>query len=152
MAKEATKPMEAVKKPLARGLLKTIASRTGGDTIGSMKGVPRRRVTFPMPAESCAPGLFDDDFEITVESLSSRVELEAAKKAKADPASISMWFAYYSIVAVNGEPLDDGAGERDLFWEALGTSGRQIVMGVFAQTCMGDLASMGKAMAGVRIE
>ncbi|MFW6087403.1 MAG: hypothetical protein ACODAG_09370, partial [Myxococcota bacterium] len=55
--------------------------------------LPRRYVTFVMDADSCAPGIFPEDFEITLESLASQQEVEAARAAQGDPTSMAYHLA-----------------------------------------------------------
>jgi hypothetical protein len=134
-----------------KGLLAATMQRTTSESLSGAKGLPKRRMTFTMPADACSPGVFTEDFDITLEGLTSAVELAAARKSKGDPTSLAFWFAYYGLAAVNGDAINDAEGERDWLWEALGPA-RQIVMGMFAKGCMADAESQGKALETVRVE
>ena len=139
------------KRPLVKGALGIAMSRAGGDSIGSMKGIQRKRATFVVDCGSCEPGMFDEDFELTLQSLDSATELRAAAKSKGDPSTLALWMAYHSLYAVNGVPIDETIGERGFLWEALGGC-RHLAMGVFAKSLMPDSAAAGKALRGIRFE
>src|SRR5690606_17546735 len=113
--------------------------------------MPRRLVTFVMDAGACVPGLFDEDFEITLGGLTAEMELEAAQAARGQVASLAFHYARLSLYAVNGKPLDASKLEPDWLWQALGTGGRQIVAGMFAEACMPDEAAQGKARRSLRV-
>ena len=116
-----------------------------------VKGMPKRRVTFVVEVSTCNPDIFAEDFELTIEALSSETELRACRKAAGDPTSLAMMFAFYSMHSVNGDPLNDAEGEREYLWEALGPA-RQIVMGIYARSCMVDGDSQGKALSSLRVD
>lgn len=144
--------MEGQTKKRDPGALSRAMAKTATDNMASAgRGMPRRRVTITIPAAECAPGLFDEDFELTLESLTSKVELDAARRSRGDSTSIAFWFAYYSMAAVNGVPLNDAEGEREWLWEALGPA-RQIVLGAYAKGCVADADSQGKALQTIRVE
>lgn len=113
--------------------------------------LPRRLVTFLMDASACLPGLFEDDFEITIGGLTAEMELEAAQAAKGQVATLAFHYARLSLVAVNGKALDKGKLEDEFLWQALGTGGRQIVAGMFAEACMPDEVAQGKARRTLRV-
>lgn len=137
----------------ARGALRAAMERnTSGNSLGSVRGLPRRRVTFTIDKDACAPGVFDDDLDVTLLSLNSDTELKAIRDCKGDPTSLAFLLARASIHAVNGEPLNDAEGEREWFWEALGNGGRTIVVSMFGQFGTADAESQGKALRSLRVE
>jgi len=113
--------------------------------------MPRRQVTFTLDHTVCAPGVFDGDFDLTIGGLTSAMELEAAGKAKGEIASLAFHYARLSLMAVNGVELDQSEHQQDWLWEALGTGGRQLVAGMFAQHAMPDGEAQGKASRTVRV-
>ncbi len=131
------------------GLLARVMAKTTVENRLTKPVMPRRRVTFLMDAGTCAPGLFDDDFELTIGGLTAAMELEAAQKAKGEIASLAFHYARLSLMAVNGKAL--APMESEWLWEALGTGGRQIVAGVFAQFAMPDGDAQGKAVRTMQI-
>lgn len=139
------------KRPLNRGALASAMQRAGGDSIGSMRGIQRRRATCVIDCGSCEPGMFDEDFELTLQSLDSATELRAAAKAKGDASQLALWMTYFALHAVNGVVIDESLGERGFLWEALGGA-RQLAMGVFAKSLMPDSVAAGKALRGIRFE
>ena len=156
-AKEATEAKEApgaaaAAMPRRGAQLSEAMGRTGGDSFATMRGMPRRRVTFTMPAEVCAPGIFDEDFDLTLESLTSAQELEGARKARGDSNVLAMIFTRTSIVGFNGTPLNVSEGQLDWLWEAIGGAGRQIVMGVFTQIGTPSADAQKNVMSGLRLE
>lgn len=132
------------------GVLAVGMSRTGGDSLSTRKEMPKARATVTIPADACLPGLFDDDFELTLRSLDSKEDLKAMAKAGENVASLPFWYAFYSMEAVNGEPIIDGEAQREWLWEALG-SARQIVIGTYASSILPARGSLGKAIAGIRV-
>jgi hypothetical protein len=147
---EASPPSK--KRRLDPNALKSAMSRTGGDSLASSKGMPRRQATFPVLATECAPGIFDEDFELTIRSLPSHVELEQSRRARGDSNVLGHLFARASIHAMNGQVLDVNEGELDWLWEALSSSGRQLVMGMFAKTCTVSDEAQKNALSGLRLD
>ncbi len=144
-------PEAPKKRRLDPGALKSAMSRTGGDSLASSKGMPRRQATFPVLASECSPGIFDEDFELTIQSLTSHIELDASRKARGDSNVLGTLFARASIHALNGQVLDVNEGELDWLWEALGSGGRQLVMGMFAKTCTVSDEAQKNALSGLRL-
>lgn len=130
-------------------LRRAYEARTRAMTPGATPAaLPRRQATFVVTADTCAPGIFDADIEITMRSLSSREELEAIRESRA-AETLTLALAKRSIYAVDGAPVSEE--EREFLWEALGTAGRVLVGGFFAQIgAPGELAS-GKALETLRI-
>lgn len=115
---------------------------------GSGKGfgsLPSKQVTFVVDHNACRPGVFDGDFKVTLESLSSGQELAAAKESKGDPTAMAFIMAKKSLTAVDDVRIDASVGEDDFLWEALDQGGRMIVVSMFAKVGTPDEATAGKA-------
>jgi hypothetical protein len=134
-----------------RGFLTSTMNRKTDANIVMVKGMPKRRITFTVASDTCSPGVFSEDFELTLESLDSRMEIECARKSKGDATSMAFWYAYHGMSEVNGDRINDAEAEREWLWEALGPA-RQLVMGLFARGCMVDAESQGKAFGSLRID
>jgi hypothetical protein len=145
----ASAPRSPVRR--TRGLLNATMGRNTTSNGVIVKGMPKRRITFVISAAACSPGVFTEDFELTLESLTSESELAAARRSKGDQTSLAFLFAYYGMAAVNGDPINDAEAEREWLWEALGPA-RQLVMGLFARGCMVDAESQGKAFSSFRVD
>lgn len=142
-----------VPTPRAKGALKAaMRKNTGGNTLGNVRGLPRRKVTFTISKDICAPGVFDDDFELTLVAPSSEDELRCARQTQGNASEFGMLLARNSLFAVNGEPVDHANLEHEWLWEALGNGGRNVVVGMFGQYCTADAASQGKALKSLRVE
>lgn len=113
------------------GALKAALERFSVSGPGGMSGggIPKMTITFEVLPSACSPGVFTDAFDLTMESLSTKAEIKAANVAKGDPIVFATHLAYQSMVAFNGTPL--GYTEKEWLWEALGTSGRNLVIGQF---------------------
>lgn len=122
-----------------------------GNLAGGVKTLPRRMVTFTLDCTVCAPGVFDEDLEITLGSLTPAMELEAANRSKGDPTSMAFHMARLSIQSVNGDPVSQSDGLDEWLWAALDQGGRQLVVGMFAKIGTPDPDAVGKASATVRI-
>lgn len=116
---------------------------------GGHRGLPRRCVSFVVDSAACEPGTFGEDFEITLQSLNSAQELDAARNAGSDPITMGYNLAKAALHSVNGRALSKGKGEVDFLWEALGQGGRQIVANMFAET-LGTASAQKKAKASLR--
>ncbi len=116
-----------------------------GNLSGAGKGMPRRTVTFTMDYAVCVPGIFEEDFEITLGALTPRLELEASRQSKGDPTTMAFVMAKLSIVSGNGDSLSQAKGEADFLWEALDQGGRQILVAMFAKIGAPDEDALGKA-------
>jgi len=113
--------------------------------------VPRREITFTIDHTVCAPGIFEEDFEITLSALTSADELAAARASKGEVTVMALDMARRSIVAVDGEPLDRSRGQDEWLWQVLGGGGRQLVAAMFAQVGTPGEAALGKALETLRI-
>ncbi len=113
--------------------------------------MPRKQISFTVDHSLCMPDVFDTDFEITLQSLTSRAEMQAARESKGDPTAMAFLMAKASVVAVDGEPVDAGKGEDDFLWEALDQGGRQLVVSMFAKVGTPDDDSAGKAEASLKV-
>jgi len=143
----------SVPQARSKGFLRSSINRnTGTNTLGRQAGIPQRRVTFLVDRDACCPGVFAQDFELTLRGTTAEMELMAAKGARGDAVAMTMALARSALCEVNGEPIDTGNLEHEWLWEALGTGGRNMVLGIFAQYCTADEASQGKAMRSIRVE
>lgn len=136
------------KKPRAslRSVFDRNTTSLGG---GEARKLPRRMLTFTVDADCCAPGIFDEDFELTLGSLTPTMELEAAREAKGDPATMAMIMARKSLVQFNGEAIE--AGQDEWLWVALDSGGRQLVMAMFVNVGTPGEVALGKATASLRV-
>lgn len=110
--------------------------------------LPQQHVTFTMAASGCVPGVFAEDFDITLRAITPALELEAMRAANGEMMAMAFEMARRSIVAFNGAPVP--AGMDEWLWVALGTGGRQIVTGMFARLT-GSEEAQGKALATLRV-
>lgn len=122
-----------------------------GNLTGAGKGMPRRTLTFTMDHTVCVPGIFEEDFEITVGALTPRLELEASKQAKGDPTTMAFLMAKLSVMQVNGDTVSAGRGQLEFLWEALDQGGRQIVVAMFSKIGAPDEDALGKAEESVTL-
>jgi len=99
----------------------------------------------------CVPGIFDEDFEITLGALTPRLELDASKQSKGDPTTMAFVMAKLSIMEVNGEPVSGGRGQSEFLWEALDQGGRQILVAMFSKIGAPDEDALGKAEGSVTL-
>lgn len=116
---------------------------------GDGQSMPRRELTFTVDPSYCEPGVFRSDFELTLRSLDSTNELAAATEAEGSGNAMMYGFAKRSVYAFDGQPID--RIRRDFLWEALGTSGRQLVLGKFGELNTASDAAKEKAHATTRI-
>lgn len=123
----------------------------GMDALSGKKPLIRpREVTFLFDGSAGAPEIFTDadtgdylDVEITVRSLSSADEIEALSGISNNIGAAPYALAKRSLHAVEGKPLNSEG--RDLIWEALGSTGRQLVLMAFQGLGGGaSEAAMGK--------
>ncbi len=126
------------------------AMRAGAELIR------RRRLCFTVDGASCAPDVFVDDsgeyydFELTVQSLSSKEEIESLNGIT-EPGQVPWALAKASLYAVNGKPLPRDDTKIDFLWEALGMQGRQVVMLAFNQLGSASAAALGKFQRSVTV-
>jgi hypothetical protein len=111
--------------------------------------LPRRSLSFLVDCGICSPGVFEDDFELTVTSLDSGTELACAQRAGADPVRLAMLLAFESLFAFNGRPL--GVTHREWLWEALGSAGRNLVISQFGAVGTPGDEALGKASRSLRV-
>lgn len=115
---------------------------------GAPPALPRRRWTFVVSKDACEPGVFPEDFEITIQSLSADSEKRAINETGLNEQGMGMSLAKRSIVEVNGAPV--GPGVLEWLWDALGTGGRTLVGGLYAQMTVPSAEVAGKAMGTLR--
>lgn len=118
---------------------------------GAKPDVPRRTVTFEVDHTVCAPGVFDEDFELTLSALTPGEELAAARACRGDVTSMAMTMARNSVTHVNGTPIDRSVGQDEWLWNVLGSGGRQLVVAMFAFVGVPGEDAMGKAQATLRV-
>lgn len=133
------------------GALKRAFERSTQTLDGKKKPIPHRRITFRVDHTICEPDVFEDDFELTVESLTSSSELAASRAAKGDPVTMAVLMSRASMASLNGVPLDRSRGEDEWLWNVLGTAGRNLVMSMFVHVGTPGDAAMGKAIGTLRI-
>lgn len=144
--------MSTQEKPRnARLLMDAFERTTKGLEGGRRPEVPRRSVTFTIDHSVCAPGVFGEDFEVTLLALSPADELAAARESKGDVMTMATSMARRSLHSVNGETIDRGRGMDEWLWENLGSGGRQLVTAMFAWVGTPGEDAMGKAQASLRI-
>lgn len=134
-----------------RLLLDAFERTTKGLEGGRRPEVPRRSVTFLVDHSVCAPGVFGEDFELTLLALSPADELAAARESKGDVMSMAQAMARRSLHSLNGEVIDRGRGMDEWLWEHLGSGGRQLTTAMFAWVGTPGEDAMGKAQASLRI-
>lgn len=151
-AEKAEVAVPSAPAPDAGALARAFDRSTSTASDGKRLELPRRRVTFQLDTALCEPGVFDVDvLEITLVSLNSRTELEAAQQADGDAIKLGMILARHSIEAVNGVPLQRASGQDEWFWNVLGGGGRQLVMKMFSDMGGVTREALGKAQATLRV-
>lgn len=116
---------------------------------GKSQIIKPREVTFLFDGSAGAPNIFIDqngdylDVQITVRTLSSAEEIEALGSITNNVGAAPYALAKRALYAVEGKPLK--ADQRELIWEALGSTGRQLVLMAFQNLGGGaSEAAMGK--------
>ena len=104
-----------------------------------------------MDASVCAPGVFDEDFEVTLRALTSAEELAAARGSKGDVTVMALDMAKRSIHAIDGEVVDRSRGQDEWLWGVIGSGGRQLITAMFANIGTPGEAALGKAMASIKV-
>lgn len=127
------------------------ASAGMAGTISDYRGMPRRMATFTVDHTMCLPGVFDQDFELTIATLTAAIETAGLNQSKGDPVTMGMSFAKLSIVALDGEPVTPDQGKDDWLWEVLGPAGRQLVTVMYAQIGSADADAIKKAQQTLRL-
>lgn len=112
--------------------------------------MPRGRITFEVNPEDCLPDVFAEPFTLTMATLTSGQEVDAARQANADPVVLGMAMARASLEKFNGMTLDPI--KREFLWEALGQAGRQLAMAMFAKIGTPADGVAGKVSRAIRIE
>lgn len=131
-----------------QGMFDRVYQRMTAEGVRPMD-LPRREATFTVDHTVCMPGVFTEDFEVTIRSLSSADELAASRSSNGDPVIMAFALAKASLRAVNGRLLK--THEREVFWEWLDSGGRQVVTAVFTKVGMADEETTKKAMGTLRI-
>lgn len=122
-------PNKPPEKPVRRkGFLKAafVQATTALSGTGGARALPRRTLTFTVDAGTCLPGLFADDFELTLRATTSAEEETIGAACRNAPEKAGKMLARKMLFAVNDEPIEPGQDEW--LWEALGPSGRMLVM------------------------
>lgn len=114
------------------------------------EGLFRRFVEFEVDVSICAPGV-TENFLLTLSTLMSGQETEAARNAGGDAVKMGMTMAKSAIYAVNGVRVSKGSGHLDVLWEALGPGGRNLVVQVWGDLSQASEEALGKAKATMRV-
>lgn len=148
-AKLAAEEMERRRATLDPSMLATVFGAFAGTSLATARPLPRRRVSFFVDHTVCAPGVFAEDFELTLASLTPADELRAIAEAKGDSISMAFTMARHAMEAVNGSPIPPGVDEW--LWSALDVGGRQLVTGMFAELTGTASGAAGKARRTLRV-
>lgn len=122
-------------------------SFTGSLGGGQPRKLPQREVSFTVDASICAPGVFREDFTITLRSLTPSDELAAAQKSGGDPMKLALTMAMASIHAFDGKVLDQA--KREFLWAALDQAGRNVVVSQFGALGSPGEDAMAKTLASL---
>ncbi len=88
-----------------------------------------RKMKLTISKDVCTPGAFDDDFVLIVQAPSTEIELAAFKKyATENPGAIPHEMCRLCLLECDGQRLSDADLTRDAVWEALGSTGRSLVL------------------------
>ena len=119
------------------------AGTTDGHT-DKEPATPHGIAEFEVPYELCGKHLksMGQDFMLQLKTLSPKQEARISKTVESG-AELSMAFARESVVAMNGAPLK--SHEKEWLWGHLGPSGRQLVIGMYAEAFMADPKALTKA-------
>ena len=134
-------------------LARTMAA-AAKDLTAALDGEPtvkRRKVTFVLDPEAArsSPGVFPAPFELTLQSLTGKEELEAVQGAEdMGGAAVGLALARAGLAAVNGTPV--GIIEREWLWEHLGTGGRMLCVMMGQEVGAISPVALGKARASLR--
>jgi hypothetical protein len=122
-------------------------------TVNSLSApaLPRRKATFVVSKDICLPDAFEDDFELTLHSLTAAEEMRAAKGVT-DPLAAGYAMGKMSMCALNGDLLKNDL-QREMVWELIGSTGRQLVLSMYNRYVSGSEGedAEGKAHATVRV-
>lgn len=119
-----------------------------GGTLGGPQ-LPRRSITFTVDHTVCAPGVFEEDFELTLRTLTPAQELQAARSAGGDAVAMGFAMAQASLYAVDGQPLDQA--HREFLWQVLDQAGRNLVVQIYTQLGTPSEEAAGKARGSLRV-
>lgn len=134
-----------------RLLLDAFERNTRGLEAGKRPEVPRRVIEFTMDHTLCAPGVFEEDFDVELIGLTPGDELAAARESKGDVTVMAMSMARRSLSKVNGQAIDRSTGMDEWLWQNLGSGGRQLVVAMFAWVGTPTEDALGKAQTSLRI-
>jgi hypothetical protein len=118
---------EAPAKPTG-GAIARLLARTTTDQGGQGGKIRRRRFKLTIAPEICENGIFDEPFTLILTSPSSSDEYAAISRAEGDGIRLGFELVKACLVSLNGEPLSDMDLSRDALWDALGFTGRNLVM------------------------
>lgn len=96
---------------------------------GEGQPLPRRVIRFRVDHLACEPGVFAEDFWLTLRGISSHDELAAADEAGQSVTKMVYAMAKRAIFGFNDQPID--RIRREFLWEALGLAGRALVTSMF---------------------
>lgn len=120
---------------------------TSGLGEGGPKGLPRRTITFTVDHTICAPGAFDEDFDLTLRGTTTADEEAVGAATREAPEKLGRLMALKMLVAFNNEPIE--VGQDEWLWEALGPAGRLLVMQHVSMLTKVPESALGKAAASV---
>jgi hypothetical protein len=143
--------MSETKKRNPAFLSETFSRTTAAIGSGGPRELPRSSLTFTMEAALCTPGVFEDDFDITIRSTTTAEEESVGAEAKGAPHRAGKLLALKMLHAVNGQPLDRSQAQDEWLWEALGQTGRNVLLKMIEGLVAPGDDSMGKAMASRRL-
>lgn len=115
------------------------------------RALPRAELTFTMDHTLCAPGVFDEDFEVTLRSTSTADEESIGADAKGAPHRAGKLLALRMMQAVNGVALDRSSAQDEWFWECLGQTGRNVLIKMIEGMVAPGEDVMGKVLASRRL-
>lgn len=127
-----------------KGFLKAAFERgTSAFDGGGPRELPRAKLSFVVDHTACLPGVFDEDFEITLRTTSTAEEEAIGAACRSAPEKAGKLMAIRMLWRVNGEPIE--TGQDEWLWEMLGPSGRMLVMAKVAELTRPGDAAQGKA-------
>lgn len=148
---EPANPAQPEKPRNPRALLEAFERTTRPLGDGQRPNVPRRTIQFTVDHTVCNPGVFEEDFEVTLTALTPHDELAATRESKGDVMAMAMSMARRCISHVNGAAVDRSVGMDEWLWNALGTGGRQLVTAMFAYVGTPGEEALGKAQTSLKV-
>src|SRR5690349_2321396 len=133
-------------KPARRQTLRAVFERntsTAAEGIGKRREMLRATVEVTIDHTICAPGVFDEDFELTLRATTVGIEQTLARAHRNDPTGYQAALVRASLYLFNGAPI--GAGEDEVLWEGMGPAGRNLALVAWQSLVMPTDAAMGKA-------